>query len=538
MCYEIYSCALLLSITLGLGACSKTHRDPTRADTRSESTRPSFESRKKTEANQKKPPNIVLVSLDTLRADRLHCYGNPRRTSPFIDQLAKDSVVFRHAYAPSPWTLPSHLSLFTSQYPGSFFRGVLGYEFAGRKLVHPVDYRVGPDARLLAEVLKQHGYDTVGYHGGGYVHSVYGFDRGFRIYKPVEKDRPFSQGAAYLRGRKKSDKPFFLFLHTYIIHQTYRYENVFGVDKKQRPKGLEGVDFVMATLDGQFIITMDEKSPLYRWKPNPEQIDYFKTVYDGGIRYADMLLGTLLETLKDMSFYDDALIVVLSDHGEEFWEHIPEHSPEHNHSLFDELLHVPLMVKFPGRARAGQEVQSTVRLIDVAPTILEVTGIPVAELAPLGESLLPLLNPKKEAMNRELFAGYTQMGPMRYAVRTAHYKYIYAPQSVSFLPSFAVPEEALYDLKNDPEERVNLVDKSTRVVKMMRAKLRDYRQKDLPRHFVLDDSPMGVLNKKYLKALGLDAYRAKLLKQRKPAEKVPQIDKKQMKQLRSLGYMK
>jgi arylsulfatase A-like enzyme len=239
-----------------------------------------------------------------------------------------------------------------------------------------------------------------------------------------------------------------------------------------------------------------------------------------------------------MSWYDDALIIVLSDHGEEFWEHIPEHSPEHNHSVFDELLHVPLIVKFPGGAHAGLEVQSTVRLIDVAPTILEVAGIPLEKLLPRGVSLIPFLNSGKKGENLELFAGYTQMGPMRYAVRTADFKYIYAPQTVAFEPFFTVPQEALYDLKNDPKELDNLVTERPRVVEEMRAKLRGYRENDLPFDLVLDDSPMGLANKKYLKALGFEGYLKKIKKRWKPTTRIPEIDKRHMKQLRSLGYMK
>ena len=243
-------------------------------------------------------PNIVLVSLDTLRADRLHCYGNPRNTSPRIDELARDGVLFSQAFATSPWTLPSHLSLFTSQYPGRFFHGISGLE-GEPGIDHPIAFQLGAEDPSLAVFLEDAGYDTVGLHGGAFVARDFGFHHGFRRYEPAGIKHVFRRAAQYLRSETHDNKPFFLFVHTYITHQPYRFEEVYG-DPEHRPPGLERFEPAENMIDGAYLTPLEPDEPLYGWTPNPEQRDYFLAVYDGGVREADKLVGGLLDTLKEL----------------------------------------------------------------------------------------------------------------------------------------------------------------------------------------------------------------------------------------------
>jgi arylsulfatase A-like enzyme len=401
----------------------------------------------------------------------------------------------------------------------------------GARLDHPIAFALAEQDHSLAEALRGGGYRTQGYHGGGFVAGTHGFGRGFDAYEPANSDA-FSRAARYVR---ENAGPFFLFVHTYVIHRPYLHENIFA-GESARPTSLEKLNPRAMKLDGQTITPIDPEAPLYGWRPEAEEIEYFKAMYDGGIRQADLLLATLVEALKEADLYDDALIIVVSDHGEEFWEHIPEGSPEHNHSLFDELLHIPLIVKLPGGEGAGTEVRSLVRILDVMPTVLEIAGIPYQAESLEGRSLAPLI--KGGTDDREIFVGHTFMGPMRFGVRTGRYKYIVAPSQKGFAPGFKVPKEALYDLETDPGELTNLAEADSETLVEMRRKLDTHRRAHLPRRLLLSDSPAGRHNREALGMLGLERYRGELGQHPASAPTAaPEVDEAEMKSLKALGYL-
>jgi arylsulfatase A-like enzyme len=297
--------------------------------------------------------NVILVSLDTLRADRLSVYGAERPTSPFMDRLAGEGVRFEHAMAPASSTPPSHMTMLTGTSPCR--HGVFG--------VHLEDAL--PDAiDSLAEILGRDGYTTAAVTENAYVAAPYGFARGFDSYvelKQMEEDRnspspgvitptgyaprTFATADAWLR--ENAERRFFLFVHTYQVHGPRRpgapYAELFAQEGEDR----DGEDF------------------------DPEFHDLRR--YDSLVRQLDDLVGTLVTRIEELGLADDTLLVLTSDHGEAFFEH-DDHG--HGWTVYEEVLRVPLIVWAPGLARPAVE-STPVGLIDIAPTILELLALPL-----------------------------------------------------------------------------------------------------------------------------------------------------------------
>lgn len=318
--------------------------------------------------------NVILISLDTLRADHVGCYGYSRPTSPALDELAKDSALFLNTYSQSPWTLPSHMSMLYSLNSASH-------------QVYFNDQKVDESLPSLATYLKDQGYITFGFTGGGYVSSIYGFAKGFDWYdEPVggrkaplgmdEAERMFEFTSDWL-GKNK-DKPFFLFLHTFQIHGPYASPspwNEMFLDENAGWTKLALRNF----LDNQgedYPFTAEEKANIV-------------ALYDGEIRYTDdVLIGPLVARLKELGIYDNTLLIITSDHGEEFDEH---GGWLHGRTVYDELIRIPLVIKFPDSAYKGQQIDSMCRLIDIMPTALEAAGIKYDKNSIEGKSLSSFL---------------------------------------------------------------------------------------------------------------------------------------------------
>ncbi len=318
--------------------------------------------------------NVILISLDTLRADHLGCYGYSRPTSPALDALSQDSARFTHAYAHSPWTLPSHMSMLFSLNSASH-------------QVYFNDQKVDESLPSLATFLKDQGYITFGFTGGGYVSSIYGFAKGFDWYdEPVggrkaplgmdEAEQMFQFTSDWLGNNK--DKPFFLFLHTFQIHGPYASPspwNEMFLDENAEWTKLALRNF----LDNQgedYPFTTEEKANIV-------------ALYDGEIRYTDdVLIGPLVARLKELGIYDNTLLIITSDHGEEFDEH---GGWLHGRTVYEELIRVPLVIKFPDSDYKGKQIESMCRLIDILPTALETAGIKYDGSSIEGKSLISFL---------------------------------------------------------------------------------------------------------------------------------------------------
>ncbi len=348
------------------------------------------------------PPSIVLVSLDTLRADRIGAYGSDAGATPNLDRFAEEAVLFEDAYSQSCETLFSHASLMTSRYPSEL--GPLDYS-----LVLP------EDRPTIAEVLKVYGYQTAAFTGGGHLSADFGFARGFDAFESPE---PFGglyhtrpPARAWLDARDP-EAPFLLFVHGYDSHHRYLKPPPFGtawVDHRYRGVGLRAARTITGTLrvkDGYYfperspgsmmpLSALRVRSPEQRRadvqaaraagermvKLSERDLTYLRGLYTGAAAYTDAMFGLLMADLAARDLLDTAVIVVFSDHGEELGE---DGLFDHRFGLSDAVLHVPLMIRLPGAAGGseaggseagsasrGRRVSGLVGLIDVAPTLLE-----------------------------------------------------------------------------------------------------------------------------------------------------------------------
>jgi arylsulfatase len=316
-------------------------------------------------------PNVLLVSVDTLRPDFLGMGGDPNGTSPVLDRLSARGVLFTGARATSSWTLPSHMSLFTGQYPSS--HGVFG---DGRSLPS--------DRRTLAQLLREEGYRTGGFVSGPYLHRAYGFDRGFDVYAHcmdyVVEVTPEGRVANLLRARQLSHRgitgpavdeeigewldgippgePYFLFAHYWDPH--YDFEPPFPWDTWLDPD-YGGRFRAIGFLNNRRI---SPDMPAERKKR-------LHDLYRGEIRYTDGWIGALLDRVEARGETGRTLVIVVGDHGEEFFEHGEK---GHRNNLYEETLRIPMIVSLPGLFAGGRMIAEPVSLVDVWSTVEGLLG--------------------------------------------------------------------------------------------------------------------------------------------------------------------
>jgi len=351
----------------------------------------------------KPQPNVVVITIDTLRADHLGCYGYKQIRTPNIDALAAESARFERAYTPVPVTLPAHSAIFTGTYPT--LSGM--HDFSGNKL--------SPTQPTLASVLKRQGYVTGAVIGSAVLDSRFGLNQGFDFYYDhfdfsrlqesnlEEMERPgnvVADVALDWLGKNHASK-FYLWMHLYDPHYPYRPPAPYNEQYKDRP-------------------------------------------YDGEIAFADAQVGRLISFLKAKGLYGNTLIVLSGDHGESLGEHGEK---THGFFIYNATLHVPVIVHLPGTT-AAKAVPEPVSLTDLMPTVLQALNIEVPAQVQ-GRSLLTLLTAKKEEDARSLYAEtflprlHFNWSELR-SLETEKYQFIEAPK----------PE--LYDLATDPGEMHNL----------------------------------------------------------------------------------
>lgn len=376
-------------------------------------------------------PNVLLISIDTLRADRLGCYGHDVPTSPNIDALARSAVLFETVVAAAPSTLPSHASVFTGLHPAR--HGAL-YTRAW-----PL-----PEARTtLAEILQTAGYRTASVNDGGQMDAKLGVAQGFDDYQTLPGQaeasrfsRTVDAALEWFDTRKgEQEKPWFLFLHTYETHHPYashrRFLEAVG-DRYQGPlPDIIGKELLEDINAGKMAI-------------NDEDRRHILAAYDAGVLSMDESMGHLLEGLRKRGLLDNTLIVLTSDHGEELGEH--GRMGWHSHALWDELLLVPLVLAFPGGEHGGRRIAQPVRGVDVLPTILEVLGLdPPGPLD--GRSAMPLVRGEPDEPRPAISQMDSAAPRLPTSLRTEHGKLILG--AGSRLPR-------LFNLKSDPEEAHDL----------------------------------------------------------------------------------
>ena len=333
-------------------------------------------------------PNLLLVSIDTLRADRMSVYGHSRPTTPHLERWAQRGGVlrFERAMAPSPWTLPSHLSMFTGADP----------------LRHGVNHPgpIGDRFETVAERLRAAGYATVGLTAGGYVGPQFGFARGFDVYvtRKAGRDDELELGVRQLQqwlGRLP--EPWFVFFHTYEVHAPYSarepYYSAFGGQPSHLGDGVLVTRRIRPRDGGVHrgeLVSSQSGEPRDGRPVGEETRAELGRLYDSAIAHTDELLAAIFKRLETDGLERRTAVVVTSDHGES----LGEHGGYGHTGLTDEVLRVPLLIRPPGpsedRRRPRPGVEALVRTVDVAPTLLEMAGEESLAAAD-GSSLVPLL---------------------------------------------------------------------------------------------------------------------------------------------------
>jgi arylsulfatase A-like enzyme len=316
------------------------------------------------------PKNLVVIVVDTLRYDHLGTYGYARDTSPSIDTLAADAIRFERAYSVAPWTQPAVASLLTGLYPQS----------------HGVEKikAVLPDAhRTLAEILAERGYATRAVVSHLILGARFGFQQGFEAFDSSQGkgERHIStagvtqRALAYLDEPALAEKPFFLFVHYFDPHFSYQDHRSVPYAKQKQ------VGRVRA---GETINRLQAIDP----RMNAQELQHLRDLYDEEIHHTDAGIGRVLEKLRSRGFYDDSVIVMTSDHGEEFYE---RDFLGHTHTLHDELLRVPYILRLPGGAHSGARVEEPVSTVSMPATVLDALGIDPDPFGFQRASVLPLV---------------------------------------------------------------------------------------------------------------------------------------------------
>jgi arylsulfatase A-like enzyme len=383
------------------------------------------------------PLNVVFIGLDTVRSDHLGCYGYERETSPAIDQLASEGTLFEYAVSHSPWTLPSFASAFTSLYPTQHGAGFL-------------ESAMGIDFPTLGSVFADHGYMTGAIINTAALNPAFGIDRGFVHYDVVPATHGRVAGGTTVAVLdwidRQGDAPFFVFAHYYDPHLPFSPPAPFDTLFDPGYIGEIGNSF-----DPEFLPT-DRMNGFEKMNAlSGRDKEHIMALYDGEIAFADRAIGDLVKGLGERGLMENTLIVFMSDHGEEFFDH---GGFAHGHTLYEELLRVPLIFRLPGRIPAGKRIPGVVRLIDLMPTILNLAGIEI-DAHMEGRDLCPLFQgeetagpPRQDAMLvDEVFSESLLFGPEQKCVTAFPYKIIRHMGS---------GEEMVFDLDRDPAETRDL----------------------------------------------------------------------------------
>lgn len=390
--------------------------------------------------------NLVFVSFDALQAAHVGSLGYPKNITPTIDAMAKSGFNFTNNISVASWTVPASMSWFTGVYPSEHG---LTNKFS---VFNPPDNvlsnlkKLSPELVTLAEVLHENGYSTGGFTGNAGVSGFFGYGQGFDQYF-FEKGKFGSMGVSipkaldWLKGNM--DKKFFMFLHGYDMHGQnvpaegfdYRFVEK-GYDKKFTGSAQEQEALREEGLEKGFVTIRDE------------DVKFWRAIYDEKIQRTDEKFKGFLAELKKMGVLDKTIFVLTSDHGTEFAEH---KRFDHGFSLYDELIHVPLVIKLPGQKK-GAVIIDQVSSLDIMPTVLELLDVKMPERAKnqlRGASLVPALKGKDVAKDVYSETDYRQYTYKRSVITREGWKFIYTLENKG---------RELYNLKKDPKELKNLVE--------------------------------------------------------------------------------
>jgi len=386
-------------------------------------------------------PNIILISIDTLRADHMSLYGYAKNTTPFLRALAEEALVFDEFSENGGGTLPSHVSMLTSLFPRT--HRIL----PARKLPIPEEWTTLPEH-----------LQSLGYHTGGFTDCIwlmrkFGFEQGFDHFDDLGGHalEIIPRVYQWLETKKRKD-PFFLFIHLYDVHskpEGLPYHSPEPYFSEHLPKTHPSFDGCrMGECATRFLKKVNRGlaagNAVSAYLSSPE-ISYVESLYDLGIGYIDEQLQRFIEKLRKDGLYDSSLIVITADHGENFLEH---GRFLHSQGLYDSMTQVPLLIKLPGGAFGGTRITFPASIVDIAPTILATTGLPPLEHMQ-GKSLVPTWE-EQHPVWKETYIWE--------AVRTPQWKYV-------------KPRKELFHLQDDPGEQHNLADQHPELIQELGARL-------------------------------------------------------------------
>lgn len=389
--------------------------------------------------------NVVLIALDPLRADALSSYGNPRNTTPTLDALAKKGFLFTQAYAVAPWTLPSAMSLMTGTYPSvhRIINKELIPQGGQEEVLVPARLAdAAPYITTVATNLKAQGYATGGFAGGAALSASYGFDQGFDVYKSGDAfnglPTVLPEAIAFIRSHV-SEK-FFVFIHGFDVHGQYipmgGYDRRFvseytgklkGTTEEQKALREEGV------VSGRIYLT-------------PEDVAFLRSIYDEKVARADKVISSVINEIETLKLSEKTIVIVTSNHGDEFYEH---GRIDHGMTLFDDVLHIPLIMVIPGTA-GNIKIPTQVRNIDIIPTIFSLIGEtpgPQFREQLRGMTLVPALTGKDLRLNVFAETSY-RYATFQKAVRTWDQWKLVTDEEAQM--------KQLYDINKDPKELKDL----------------------------------------------------------------------------------
>ena len=396
--------------------------------------------------------NIIIISIDTLRADHLGTYGYDRNTSPTIDSIAKEGIVFENTFAVVGETWPSLTSTLTSLYPVS-------------TNVRTNGQILNDSFITLPEILKEHNYSSMAFLSNFCKAGNYGFDN-----KSCGRDGKITKDTLKWLD-KNYDNKFFLWVHYLKPHQPYN------------PPEKYASLFVDSNYTGNY--TADEPTFGFitknRINLTDSDLNYIISLYDGDIRYADDQVKEVYQKLETLGLLDNSIIIITSDHGEDLYQH--NYFFLHSCSIYDSSLHIPLIIRLPDKSVINKRVENVVSNVDIAPTLLELANIsppPFFE----GTSLVPLIFSSDNSWEDiALSERGRNIQVSIQSIRTPKWRYVYNPKNlhpicmrnntggVTGKHYYPIEEEELYNIAQDPDETTNVVSQYPEVASSLREEL-------------------------------------------------------------------
>jgi arylsulfatase A-like enzyme len=459
-------------------------------------------------------PNVLIITLDTTRRDHLSSYGYPMVTTPNIDRLVRDGVIYTNAISTSSWTLPSHSSLFTGLYPYEHGSHRMETQSPDQGTPQKIGInRLHDEHQTLAEILNDHGYRTGAIIGGAFLTSSFGVAQGFEVYNdhfswddfflrsewiqfyPVQKFSqlmripshllfpPNAQRRADLinqyavRWLKSGDeRPFFLFLNYFDPHSPYNppspFDRLFETD-------------TLGMLRPPTSIAGKKKTMSQTFEYDPKFIRYQISQYDGEVAFMDHHIGKFIDYLKDVRLYDDTMIIITSDHGEFLGEH--SRFGHGRTPLFEPLLQIPLIIKFPGGIRSGEVADEAIQLVDLMAVILSSLDLPIPDVVYRPPSLaldhephevISEVYPKISTISEDT-SSFEYVSSFRDSIFMEHLCFLTCTRRVIYVDSYkyilaSCGREELYHLDSDPGEENNRAEKDNAIVRQGRLLLENW----------------------------------------------------------------